>query len=97
MLQLLYETVATIELKKCDVFAKKLDYLIHVIWFRRCEVFKNTSDSVPKIKHPTLQTELRSSQDLCNTFTWFVQKFARLVANLTQNVNNRLTGTIWPP
>lgn len=58
-------------MEKCNLFAEKTDYVVHVICPGGFELEEHKTDSVAKVEYPTTQTKLRSFLIVCNVSMQF--------------------------
>lgn len=68
VLQLLWDTAATLKLEKFSFFIKTIDYLGHIILPHKLEVETHTPDAICNSKELRNVTDLRFFLGLCNTF-----------------------------
>lgn len=82
--RILYGADVTIKLRKRRFFAKKSDYLGHIIQPFHLELVVRAADNVAKLESPTKVTELRSFLGLCNVFRWFLPNLTLLTGPLNK-------------
>lgn len=84
----------TLKLSKCSLFAKKTNYVGHVIRTRWLKPFEATTALVRKLKDPTTRTGLRSISALCRVFCWLVQIFSGVALPMNRKLRKDQPATI---
>lgn len=93
---LLHGAGVTMELKKCKFFKNKIEYLDHVILYRRLDIASHKTDAICGIQPPTSLIELRSLLGFCNVSSHFLSNFAQLKAPLNKGLQKDEPSTFGP-
>ena len=82
--QLLREAGATLRLRKCDFFKKKVKYLGHEILPGKLKILQKNLDAIARAKPPTTKTQVRSFLGMCNVYRRFIAGYAQIAFPLFQ-------------
>lgn len=84
----LYNTRATLKLKKRSFFINAIDYLGHVTRLGRLELPLRTTDAIRGFKPETSLAKLGSVLGLCNVFKGFLSNFVQVASPLSHLLQN---------
>jgi hypothetical protein len=77
---LVCEADVSLNLKKSELFRRKVDYLGHVLHPGRLAVAEEKCSAVAAWALPKTKTEMRSFVDFCNVYRRLVPGFARIAS-----------------
>lgn len=86
VLELLWDAVVDLKLKKCNFFTETIDFLGHVICPRCSEIASHMTDAVKRLKAPWNVTKLKSFLGLCIVLRRLVPNLATLSSPLNEKV-----------
>lgn len=89
VLSSLHKAGATLNLKDCKPFTKKMYYLWHMISPRQLELLYHITDAIQDSKHLKI-TELKSFWSLCNVYWRFILKYPGTAAPLNGKLEMRI-------